>query len=281
MSENIYPPRKIEEIPYLASKRYLMEISFDGSAYGGWQIQPNADSVQETVQKVLKRLYDNLDIELTGSSRTDAGVHASAFAAAFPVPDSPAIPLWKLKNALNRLLPTDIKIRSIVEKPLEFHARFDTCGKAYVYVLNLGDETPFSNRYSVHPKYKIDVEKLRECAEVLTGTHDFSSFVCTGTYFNDAVRTIYRIEPVLFGDYLCILYVGNGFLYKMIRCLTGALLECGANRMSKDELKILLDAKDRTLGPTTASARGLFLAKVFYNEAELHEYRLEKVPFFI
>ena len=278
---NGYPPRKIEEIPYASEKRYLMEISFDGSVYGGWQIQPNSLCVQEVVQKVLRRLYNNLPIELTGSSRTDAGVHAINFAAAFPVPESPAIPIEKLKNALNRLLPSDIRIRTITEKPLEFHARFDACGKAYVYVVNLGDETPFSNHYSLHPKYKIDVEALKECAQVLVGTHDFSSFVCSRNDIDDAVRTIYSIEAKIFGQYLCIVYKGNGFLYKMIRCLTGALLECASHRMSKNELAALLEAKDRTLGPTTASARGLFLVKVFYGEDDWRHFDIENVPFFI
>ena len=281
MTEIIYPPRKIEEIPYPSSKRYLMEISFDGSAYGGWQIQPNSVCVQEIIQKMLCRLFNGLPIELTGSSRTDAGVHAINFAAAFPVPDRPAIPPEKLKQALNRLLPPDIRIRTITEKPLTFHARFDAMGKAYVYVINIGDETPFSNHYSLHPKFKIDIDALRECAEVLIGTHDFSSFVCSRNDIDDAVRTIYRIEPELFGDYLCISYVGNGFLYKMIRCLTGALLECGSRKMTKDGLKTLLEAKDRTLGPTTASARGLFLVKVFYEQDEWRSFKLQNVPFFI
>lgn len=281
MTEKNYPPRKIEEIPYQSEKRYLMEISFDGSAYGGWQIQPNSICVQEIIQKVLKRLYNNLPIELTGSSRTDAGVHAINFAAAFPVPVRPAIPPEKLKNALNRLLPTDIRIRTITEKPLTFHARFDARGKAYVYVINIGDETPFSNHYSLHPKYRIDMGKLKSCAEILTGTHDFSSFVCSRNDIDDAVRTIYSIKPEIFGDYLCITYLGNGFLYKMIRCLTGALLECASGKMSRDELQKLLDARDRTLGPTTASARGLFLAKVFYEEEEWRTFTLQNVPFFI
>lgn len=281
MKDSVYPPRKIEEIPYPASKRYLMEISFDGSAYGGWQIQPNSVCVQEIIQKVLRRLFNGLPIELTGSSRTDAGVHAINFAAAFPVPDRPAIPAQKLKQALNRLLPPDIRVRTIAEKPLTFHARFDAKGKAYVYVINIGDETPFSNHYSLHPKFKIDMAKLRECAEVLVGTHDFLSFVCSRNDIDDAVRTIYRIEPQIFGDYLCILYVGNGFLYKMIRCLTGALLECGSGKMSSAELKKLLEAKDRTLGPTTASARGLFLVKVFYDDDEWQDFELKNVPFFI
>ena len=128
---------------------------------------------------------------------------------------------------------------------------------------------------------KIDVERLQDCAEVLIGTHDFSSFVCSRNDIDDAVRTIYSIETKIFGQYLCIVYKGNGFLYKMIRCLTGALLECGAGRMDKAELKALLEAKDRTLGPTTASARGLFLVKVFYGEEEWRDFEVENVPFFI
>lgn len=281
MSEIIYPPRKTEEIPYPSQTRYLMEISFDGSAYGGWQIQPNSLCVQEVIQKLLKRLYNDQYIELTGSSRTDAGVHAINFAAAFPAPCRPNIPPAKLKQALNRLLPTDIRIRSIVEKPLEFHARFDACGKAYTYVINLGDETPFSNHYSLHPKYHVDIERLEDCAQVLVGTHDFSSFVCSRNDIDDAVRTIYRIECKTFGQYLCVNYIGNGFLYKMIRCLTGALLECASGKMTKAELRALLEARDRTLGPTTASARGLFLMKVFYQADEYRTFDLQNVPFFI
>ena len=191
MSENIYPPRKIEEIPYPAFKRYLMEISFDGSAYGGWQIQPNADSVQETVQKVLKRLYDNLDIELTGSSRTDAGVHASAFAAAFPVPDSPAIPLWKLKNALNRLLPTDIKIRSIVEKPLEFHARFDAKQRTYIYrILNTRYPPALERNRVWWYSRPLNEIKMNEAAQFLIGKHDFSTFRASECQAKSPVKTI-------------------------------------------------------------------------------------------
>lgn len=281
MTEQIYPPRKIEEIPYNAHVRYLMEISFDGSNYGGWQVQPNSLSVQEVVQKLLRRLYNNIPIELTGSSRTDAGVHAINFAAAFPAPERPDIKPDKLKQALNRLLPPDIRIRTIVEKPLTFHARFDACGKAYVYVVNIGDETPFSNHYSLRPKYKIDIERLHDCAQVLLGTHDFSSFVCSRNDIDDAVRTIYRIDTAVFGQYLCISFIGNGFLYKMVRCLTGALLECGGGKMDKSGLKALLEAKDRTLGPTTASGRGLFLCKVFYEDDEWRSFVLDKVPFFI
>ena len=103
----------IANCTYETSSRYLMEISFDGSNYGGWQIQPNRESVQGTVERVLSRLYNYKKIELTGSSRTDAGVHAINFAASFLVPESPAIPIDKLKNSLNMMLPSDIKIRTV------------------------------------------------------------------------------------------------------------------------------------------------------------------------
>ncbi|MBQ9789724.1 MAG: tRNA pseudouridine(38-40) synthase TruA [Lentisphaeria bacterium] len=264
---------------YEASSRYLMEISFDGSNYGGWQIQPNRESVQGTIEKVLSRLYNYQKIELVGSSRTDAGVHAINFAAAFLVPKSPAIPIGKLKNSLNMMLPSDIKIQTIKEVDLNFHARFFAVGKAYTYVIKLAGATPFSNRYSYAPRHKIDIEAIKKATQYLVGTHDFSSFACAGNPIEDAVRTIYRIDVQTFGDYLTLTYVGSGFLYKMVRSLTGTLLAVGAGKFKAEEVKTLLEAKDRTLGHTTASAGGLFLVKVFYDADELAKFKLTALPY--
>ncbi len=269
----------IADCAYEFSSRYLMEISFDGSNYGGWQIQPNRESVQETVEKVLSRLYNYQKIELVGSSRTDAGVHAINFAAAFLAPKSPAIPIGKLKNSLNMMLPSDIKIQTIKEVDLNFHARFFALGKAYTYVIKLAGATPFSNRYSHAPRHKMNIEAIKKATEHLVGTHDFSSFACVGNPIEDAVRTLYRIDVQTFGDYLTLTYVGNGFLYKMVRCLTGTLLAVGAGKFQADEVKTLLEAKDRTLGHTTASPGGLFLVKVFYDQDEMDNFTLDHLPY--
>ena len=150
----------LEETSYTPAGRFFMEIAYDGSEYSGWQIQPHSPSVQQVIQEELTKLYDKQHIHLIGSSRTDAGVHAQRFAASFLYPERPAIPLEQLFKALNRRLPPSIRIRSLKPVPLEFHSRYDALGKAYTYVLNLGDETPFSCRYSWKSIHKLDADRI-------------------------------------------------------------------------------------------------------------------------
>ena len=267
--------------PEQPAGRLLLEISFDGSEYAGWQIQPHCRTVQEVLQSILSKLFAGAPIHLTGSSRTDAGVHALGFAASFTYPHRPIIPMEKLKQALNRLLPGAIRVRKITAVPLEFHARFDAVGKAYTYVLNRGEETPFSGKYSWHLRQPIDLAAIAAAAGCLEGTHDFSSFVVERKKIDDAVRTIYAIELAEFGDFICLTFKGNGFLYKMIRCLTGTLEAVGAGRLTPDEVPRILAARNRLAAPDTAPAHGLFLMKVFYQQPALQEFRLRQVPFFI
>ncbi len=270
----------IEFTPYVPVKRYLMEIAYDGGSYSGWQIQPHCLAVQQVIQEHLTKMYDKQPIHLIGSSRTDAGVHAQNFAATFLAPEQPAIPMERVFKALNRRLPPDIKIHTIREVPLEFHARYDTCGKAYTYVLNLGcNDSPFVGRYSWKPYRKQSVELIKAAAERLVGTHDYSSFVVERREIDDAVRTIYRIDVEEIGDFCCITFVGNGFLYKMIRCLMGMIEAVGAGVYSPDAVTRILEARDRTQAPETAPANGLFLMKVFYNETDRENFRLPGLPF--
>ena len=145
----------LEYTPYTPFKRYKLEIAYDGSDYCGWQIQPHSPSVQEELQETLEKLYKH-PIHLIGSSRTDTGVHALGFAATFLTPEQPDIPAENLMKVLNRRLPESIKIRSICEVPLAFHARYDALGKAYTYVLNYGPESPFSTRYSWKSCHTLD-----------------------------------------------------------------------------------------------------------------------------
>ena len=166
----------LEYTPYTPYKRYKLEISYDGSDYCGWQIQPHSPSVQQTLQETLEKLYKH-PIHLIGSSRTDTGVHALGFVASFITPEQPDIPAENLMKVLNRRLPYSIRIRSAVEVPLSFHSRYDALGKAYTYVLNYGPESPFSVRYSWKSCHTLDPEKIKAVLPVLTGTHDYSSFV--------------------------------------------------------------------------------------------------------
>ncbi|MDD5727738.1 MAG: tRNA pseudouridine(38-40) synthase TruA [Victivallales bacterium] len=262
-----------------AGARYLLEISFDGYAFGGWQIQPNAPSVQELVQETLSRLYAGRKIKLVGSSRTDAGVHAIGFAAAFEVPERPFIAPDRLKTALNSLLPDTVAVRTVKPVSADFHVRFDAVGKAYTYVINLGGKNPFSAHYSWQVRRRLDLGKMQEAARCFIGTHDFSSFVVKRDAIENAVRTIYDIDFQLFGSYLCITFVGNGFLYKMIRCLVGALEAVAAGALAPDDVRNILEAEDRSQAPPTCPPHGLFLMRVFYDDGELRQFKLTRVPF--
>ncbi|MEG1980278.1 MAG: tRNA pseudouridine synthase A, partial [Victivallaceae bacterium] len=143
----------------------------------------------------------------------------------------------------------------------------------------LGGLSPFLNKYAYRPYQNLDVAAMRLASEVLVGRHDFSSFTVDRDKIEDAVRTIYSIDFQRFGDLLCITYTGDGFLYKMIRCLTGALEAVGRGRISRTDLERILAAKNRSMAPETAPPQGLFLMKVFYDEAELQAYKLESLPF--
>lgn len=262
-----------------AASRILLEISYDGSEYSGWQLQPHCLTVQQVLQDTLSRLFAGAPIHLQGSSRTDAGVHALGFSASFVAPPSPYISIEQLSKALNRLLPRSVRIRSVGQAPLEFNARHDAKGKAYTYVLNLGPETPFTARYSWLMRRPLDIENMRAAANYLTGTHDFSSFVVERKTIPDAVRTIYRIDFDQFGQFLCITFVGNGFLYKMIRCLMGLLEVVGRGLLEPAEAARILAAKDRVAAPETAPPHGLFLMKVFYDEDAMRRFKLTRLPF--
>ncbi len=272
--------RTLEPTHYVPLERLRLEISYDGGCYSGWQIQPHCNTVQQVMQDTLSRLYAGLPIHLLGASRTDAGVHALGFSASFLTPERPCIPPEKLQQILNRLLPESIRIRKVEVVNLYFHARYDAVGKAYTYVFNRGTETPFSNRYSWKCRYELDFDKMSEAAQILVGTHDYSSFVVERRNVEDPVRTIYSIERSDFANYVCFTFKGNGFLYKMIRCLTGAIEAVGYGRIQVADVAEILAAKNRDLAPETAPAHGLFLMKTFFNQTDLQKFKLEKVPFY-
>lgn len=259
-------------------RNFRMELSFDGSGFHGWQIQPNGISVQELVQGKISTLFGNYPVKLHGSSRTDAGVHALGFAASFKAPESPYIPDWKIKRALNKLLPRDVRILDVNYADDDFHARFSALAKAYTYVINTGDESPFSAKWSWHVPGCRNIENIKKAASFLPGTHDFSAFTVSRSEIDDPVRTIYRIDTESFGNFICITFLGDGFLYKMVRSIMGSLLKAGTEMLPPESLKELLDSKNRSLGAPTAPPHGLFLVKVFYKK-EWKDFHIEKPPF--
>jgi tRNA pseudouridine38-40 synthase len=268
-----------KEATFTPAARYFMEVAFDGTNYNGWQWQPDAITVQEVIEKTLTKLYAGPYIGVTGSSRTDAGVHANAFAVSFCVPERPAISPFKLHGALNNLLPDDIRIRTLEKVDLDFHARFHAQGKAYTYIINHGDKSPFNNRYALFSHQRLNIQAIREAANHLTGTHDFSSFAVNNKQYKTTVRTIFRIDVQEFDDLVCITFIGNGFLYKMIRCIIGTLMAVGIGKSSPAEVKEILAAKERDAAHNTALPHGLFLMKVFYNESAMEKFTLKEPPF--
>ena len=255
-------------------KRIFFEVAYDGTDFSGWQVQPDRISVQETIEKHLAEIYVNQPVRIHASGRTDAGVHAMGQTVTFDPPDRPEIPPENLMNALNNSLPDSITVRVAEFAPSpDFHARYSAVGKAYTYFLNTAEKTPFNSRYSWHQPACTDICGIRKAADILTGTHDFSSFTTSRKDIDNAVRTLYRIDIDTCGDYLCLTFVGSGFLYKMIRGLTGALVLVGSGRLAVSDVADILKAEDRAKAPKGAPPNGLFLMKVFYDDEKLKSYQ--------
>lgn len=263
------------------SLRWFMELAYDGTEFSGWQIQPNGITVQEVLEEKLAQIYANQPIRVESSGRTDAGVHALGQTVTFTCPERPVITEWKLLKSLNRMLPESIRIREIKQVYGDFHARYSALGKAYTYIINKGEQSPFLERWSWHlPQWNAcRLQQIRKATSCLEGTHDFSSFTVERKNIDNAVRTIYRIDVQEFGQILCITFLGDGFLYKMIRGIMGTLAFVGSGTLKPDDVTDILNSKNRSLAYDTAPSKGLFLVKVFYKDKEWEDFRLKQPPF--
>jgi len=247
--------------------KYKLSISYDGTRYGGWQIQPNATSIQTLIEKALKIVLRK-SIKLIGSGRTDSGVHAEGQIAHFSFDGD--LELSKLHHSLNGLLPDDIRIRRIDPVEVDFHARFSAKGKIYHYRIDRGKiKNPFTRLYAYHLPYPIDLDLLKEAAKAFVGKHDFTSFsneAHRGSAAHDPVRTLFRLDIIERGNELVLEFEGNGFLYKMVRNITGTLLDMARGKIPLSDIEDIFAAKDRSRAGTTAPAHGLFLVDVRYDE---------------
>lgn len=244
-------------------QRYKCIISYDGTRFSGYQVQPNKRTVQSELEAVLTKMHKGTNVKIAGSGRTDAGVHAKGQVVHF---DSPLpIPVEKWEMALNSLLPEDIAVLRVEKVHESFHARFDACGKEYRYFLYLSSKRdPFQRNYAYQYPYRLDLEAMEEACQYLLGTHDFSSFCSAKTEIEDKVRTIETIDLIQEGDLFSIRFVGNGFLYNMVRILVGTLLEVGSGDRKPIDILDILEKKDRRFAGKTAPAHGLYLWNVFY-----------------
>ena len=244
--------------------RILLTLRYDGTAYHGWQVQPNARTVQETLQNAIEAVT-GVRAGVIGCSRTDAGVHADMFCCTFDT-DSP-LRGNKLASALNFHLPSDVAVYNATEVDPDFHPRYDARGKRYVYrIWNGAQRHPIYARYALHRNRPLDVALLDTAARAYVGTHDFAAFCAAGSDVQDTVRTVRYAGVERRGDMVLFTVEADGFLYNMVRIMVGTLLDIADGRIEAHQLPAIIDSRERTLAGATAPAVGLCLQQVFYEE---------------
>lgn len=245
-------------------RRIMLTVAYDGTAYNGWQVQPNGITIEGELNRALKELLGE-DISVIGASRTDAGVHALCNMAVFDT-ESRILP-EKIAPALNARLPEDIRVQRSVEVAPDFHPRRCNTKKTYEYRVYMGKyENPIGRQYAHFVYVPLDVEKMEKAAGYLVGEHDFKSFCVAKAQVLTTVRTLYGIEVKKEGNYLTIRVSGNGFLFNMVRIIAGTLLEVGKGKLAPEQVKEILEAKDRQAAGPTAPARGLTLVSFEFCE---------------
>ncbi|AUS12379.1 tRNA pseudouridine(38-40) synthase TruA [Bacillus subtilis] len=245
--------------------RLKCTISYDGHLFNGYQVQPGKRTVQDELEKALAVLHKSKErIPVVSSGRTDSGVHAAGQVIHFDTPL--AIPAERWPYALNALLPDDIVVKQAEIADDGFHARFSAVKKEYRYfVYTEKHPDVFKRHYAYHFSYRLNVQDMREAAKHLIGTHDFTSFCAAKTEVQDKVRTIYELDWTETDDGLQMRITGSGFLYNMVRIIVGTLLDAGIGKISPDDVKSMLEAKDREAAGRTAPGHGLYLWNVYYD----------------
>ena len=242
----------------------LLKIRYKGTNYHGWQVQKNAITVQEVLQDAIEKLYGSR-LDVKGCSRTDTGVHANMYCVSFNAPFFAGE--YHTVSALNTFLPQDIRAFECKEVNDDFHARYSSAGKEYVYlVYNAKYQNPFYSDYSYYYRYDINLERINKAAEYFIGTHDFAAFCSAYSDVEDTVRTIYDLKAETDGELIRFTVSGDGFLYNMVRIIVGTLLMVSQGKIEPEDIPNIIESKQRKNAGRTAPAHGLFLNRVFYNE---------------
>lgn len=260
------------------TRRILLRVAYDGTNYHGWQVQPNAKTIEGELNRVLTQLTGE-KIQVTGASRTDAGVHALGNVAVFDTASK--IPAEKFSYALNQWLPEDIVIQSSLQVADDFHPRHCDCCKTYEYdILNRTFPLPAYRNTAYFLYGDLDLDAMRRACQAFPGEHDFASFCAAGAQVQTTVRTIYSLEvleqPLAVTGrgvssqrsperLLTIRVRGNGFLYNMVRIIAGTLVEVGRGHIRSEEVEGIIAACDRAKAGPTAPARGLRLVEIKYD----------------
>lgn len=268
-------------------RNLLLTIEYDGTDFYGWQRQPEVRTIQGEVEGALSKVC-GVPIQINGTSRTDAGVHAFGQRASFK--ENFGIPTDRIMLAVNNMLAggmnsktkcADVRIVDVREMPMEFHARFDSVGKKYRYVIRSGTENDiFRRNYCYQVKEPLDLATMKEASKLVEGTHDFACFQAAGgTPRETTVRTIYSLEVCRDEeDNVVIEVTGDGFLYNMVRILTGTLVEVGQGKRKPEDITEIIKNADRQKAGHTAPPEGLYLVEIYYEnfiEGEAFEHGKE------
>lgn len=237
-------------------------IEYDGKGFNGWQKQPDKLNIQGEIERAISEITGE-KIELTASGRTDAGVHALGQVANFKTNSN--IPIEKFAIAINSKLKKSIVIKDAEEMPLDFHARYNCKGKKYMYVI---DNTKYGSAVYrgllYHIPIKLDVEKMKYAIKYFEGEHDFKGFKATGGNNKSTVRRIDKADIFEEQGRVIIMLQGNGFLYNMVRIISGTLVDVGLGKIEPEDIPSIIESKDREKAGKTLPPQGLFLVEVYY-----------------
>lgn len=243
-------------------KNIKLILQYDGTLYHGFQIQPDVTTIQSVLENCVFQIT-GVKTRVNGCSRTDAGVHAKKYCAGF-VTESP-IPGEKFSVVMNNYLPKDIRIIVSSEENENFHPRFSTKSKEYVYIINTNSQTEvFSRNYEWQLKSKLNTKLMNEAAKYIIGERDFCSFMTSGPELESTVRNVMSLSVKEEGSRVKIYIRADGFLYNMVRIITGTLVWVGEGRIKPEDLKNIIEKKDRSFAGPTAPPQGLYLNEIFY-----------------
>ena len=240
-----------------------LTIEYDGKCYNGWQKQANKLNIQGEIEKAIYNITKE-DVDLIGSGRTDAGVHALGQVANFKT--NSKIPIEKLPLAINSQLKNSIVIKEAEDVDERFHSRYNAKHKTYRYIINNSKcGTAIYRNLEYSYPFKLDVKKMEQASKYFEGEHDFKAFKSSGTSSKNSVRTIYKAIVKLEGEKIIIELTGNGFLYNMVRIISGTLLDVGLGKIKPEEISEIIESKNRQRAGKTLPPYGLYLVEVNYN----------------
>jgi tRNA pseudouridine38-40 synthase len=237
-------------------------VAYEGTRYAGFQRQDNGLTVQAVLEEAVYKLTRE-QVKIVAAGRTDAGVHARGQVVNFF--SRTRLPVEQIQKALNHFLPEDVLVTAVANVSMDFHARFSAKAKTYSYRIYHAEQRPvFERNFVYHYRFPLQINQIREAAQILVGTQDFRSFQATGSPVKNTVKTLHYCTAEAYGEEIRIEMNADGFLYHMVRNIVGTLILVGNERITVKDFQNVLEAKDRSLAGPTAPATGLCLEEVFY-----------------